>query len=193
MRMVNVSDLDSRKPKELFSSKGDNIDSYPVTDFDVVARSGFYNASSGYQDTLVVQSLLVSDNQNLSQVSIRRNSQKVSISRDIKGLITQSKVRFAPIDVGNVAPNYDKALYQNRRLSNLFNFGIEFNVPRIIDSNVLDTVSCELTKTGLTGVQEISGVFTIASKALYLRGMDIVQKVEVFRHGMNSVSDVSEF
>jgi hypothetical protein len=189
LRLVNVTNV-SRKPTEIFSNRGNYKSSFPITDFNVLSKSGFFNMASGYQDTRIAQSLTTaaSGDLDLSQVNVKRNSRKLNVNADLKELVKQSRVSYAPIDVGNTGKNYERALYQNRRLSNLFTFGAEFVVPVFVEANVLDSVLCDLSKPDVAGIREISGAFILTSKVVYIQGMNFYQKCEVYRHGMNTTN-----
>jgi hypothetical protein len=185
MRLMNVADFETRKASEMFSNKGNYASSYPVTDQKLVSKSGFFNSAGGYQDTKIQQSFTSTVDKDLSQVEVKRNSRTLSMNKELKDSVEQSKVSFAPIDVGNVSENYEKALYQNRRLSNLFTFGVDFNTAYMVDSNILDIVLCELTMPELSGMQDISGNFLLTSKVTYVEGMNFYQKLECYRQGSN--------
>lgn len=191
-RLVNVSDFDNRKPLEVFSNKGNYASSLPVTDQKLMSKSGLFNSAGGYQDTKIQQSFTNVTDKDLSKVSVKRNSKSISMNKELKESVDQSKVSYAPIDVGNTAEHYETALYQNRRLSNLFTFGVEFNTSALVDSNILDIALCELTMPELSGMQDISGNFLITSKVTYLEGMNFYQKLECYRQGSNATQNPAE-
>jgi hypothetical protein len=192
MRMVNVSDFETRKPAEAFSNNGDDKSAFPISDYNTIAKSGFFNVASGYQDSKIVQTLTAHTDVDLDKLVVKRNSRKISINKDVKDQVGQARVAYAPIDVGNVSSTYEKALYQNRRLSNLYNYGANFVTPRLVDSEVMDLVVCEFSKPEVSDVQEISGVFLLTSKVTYIEGLNFYQKCEVFRHGLNLAKDNKE-
>jgi hypothetical protein len=192
VRLLNVSDFETRKAKEAFSNKGNYASSLPVTDAQLLSKSGFFNSVGGYQDTLIQQSITDLEDKDLSKVSVKRNSRVLSMNKALKDSVPQAKVTYAPIDVGNVSAHYEDALYQNRRLSNLFTFGVEFNAAYLIDSNLLDLVLCELTLPEISGMQDISGNFLLTSKVTYIEGMNFYQKLECYRHGANTAKNASE-
>lgn len=192
LRLVDVSDFESRKPREFFSNQGGYGNLIPVTDYNVLSKAGFFNAASGYKQKKIVQSIVTAADVDLSEINIKRNSHKMSMNRGVKDSVGQSKVTYAPIDVGNVSPTYEKSLYQNRRISNLFNFGAEFVTSKLIESDVLDVVGCDFSKPGVTGIQAISGAFLVTSKVTYIEGMNFYQKCEVYRHGINAQSEKTQ-
>lgn len=186
LRLVNVSDFETRKAAESFSNKGNYAGSFPVTDQKLVSKSGLFNSAGGYQDTKIQQSFVSLTDKDLSQVNVKRNSRSLSMNKDLKAAVSQSKVTYAPIDVGNISDNYETALYQNRRLSNLYTFGVDFNTAYMVESNILDIVLCELTMPELSGMQDISGNFLLTSKVTYVEGMNFYQKMECYRQGSNA-------
>jgi hypothetical protein len=192
VRLINVSDFNSRRAVEVFSNKGNYANALPVTDQKLLSKSGFFNSVGGYQDTTIQQSMIATTDQIVSQVNVKRNSRVLSMNKTLKDSVPQAKVSFAPIDVGNVSSHYETALYQNRRLSNLFSFGVEFNTAYLVESNLLDIALCELTMPEVSGMQDISGNFLVTSKVTYLEGMNFYQKLECYRHGANSVKNSVE-
>lgn len=185
MRLLNVSNFSAAASVELLSNRTTSSFSLPVTSINVLTKSGFLNGETGYQDTLIGQSLTTTTDQDISELVVRKNSATLSMNAGIKSQLEQARVRYAPIDVGNVNQNFHRATYQNARLAGYFSFGAEVLVPQLTDSNILDTVSCDMTKSDVTGVQEISGKFLVTSKVLYIQGLNVYQKIEVFRHGNN--------
>lgn len=185
MRLLNVSNFNNAASVELFSNRTTSSVSLPVTSINVLTKSGFLNGETGYQDTLIGQSLTTTVDQDISELVVRKNSATLSMNAGIKSQVEQARVRYAPIDVGNVSLNFHRARYQNARLAGYFSFGAEIVVPQLTDATVLDTVSCDMTKSDVNGVQDISGKFLVTSKVLYVQGLNVFQKIEVFRHGNN--------
>lgn len=191
-KLINVADFTGRKAIEEFSNKGNYGSQLPVTDQKLVSKSGFFNAAGGYQDKKIQQSLVNLTNKDLSKVSVKRNSKSISMNKELKDSVPQSRVAYAPIDVGNTSDHYENAIYQNRRLSGLFTYGVEFNTSFLVDSEVLDLAKCELTLPELSGMQDISGDFLITSKVLYIEGMNFYQKLECYRQGSNAATNPME-
>jgi hypothetical protein len=192
LRMFNVSEFDTRPSTVGFSNRGHSSSVLPVLDYNLISKGGFFNAQSGYQDNRVVQSLTTVDDGSYENINVKKNSRRLNMNKALKEDIEQSKVTFAPIDVGNVSETYEKALYQNRRVSNLYNFGADILTNLMVEANVLDFVTCELSKPDLTGIKSISGKFVLTSKVTYIEGMNFFQKCEVFRQGPNSQRDTTQ-
>lgn len=185
MVLKDVSKLAAEKDMQGFSNK-DNSDSLNViTDFAVINKAGFYNVAGGYKGARISQSLLSSD-QTINSLTLKKNTKKMMMNQKVQDGISQSSVVFAPVDVGNVSDTYEKAIYQNRRLSNLFSFGLEFVTPRAVTANILDVVTCEIAKPGIDGVEQLSGKYLVVSKTTYIEGTNLYHKLEVFRHGLNT-------
>lgn len=185
MRMRDLSTFSSDPVVQLFSNKDNSNVQTVITDFKVINNAGFYNAVSGYKDKRIAQSL-VTDSIELRDLKVSKNSTKLMMSRNIQSNIGQSRVTYAPIDVGNVSDTYERSRYQNRRLSSLFSSGLEIMTPRPVKANLLDVVNCEIAKPELDGVEQSSGKYLVTSKVWYIRGFNLYHKLEVLRHGVNT-------
>lgn len=192
MRYRDVSQVLQGNPVQFFSNKDNSDVQTVITDFNVINKSGFFNSASGYKETRIVQSILSQNAVNLKDLRLVKNTQRLMMSQSIHSGLKQNKVVFSPIDVGNVSETYERALYQNRRLSNLYTFGLEFVTPRPVTANLLDVVNCELAKPGLDGVESYSGKFLLTGKVTYVVGINLYQKCEVFRHGLNIPQDATQ-
>lgn len=190
MRMVNTSVFNTFPVKEAFSNS-ESQSQQVITDFNMLNRSGFFNALTGYKAQQVVQSVM-KDDEILDKLDVKKNSRHLSMSSLLSQSIGQNKVSFSPIDTGNVNDNYEKARYQNDRLSNLFTFGVEFVTPRLVASNLLDVITCDLSSPGAASVTSMSGKYMMTSKIAYIENMNFYQKVEAYRQGNNSSRDNSQ-
>jgi hypothetical protein len=192
MLVRDISTALQAEPKELFSNKDSSAESaLIITDYEALNKSGFFNASTGYKDFKIMQSVLADDIQ-IKDVSFNKNSRKMMINKGIQAGVEQNRVAFAPIDVGNVSSTYESAKYQNRRLSNLFVFGLNFLTPRPVKSKLLDVVGTEISKPDLDGVSQYSGKYLLTSKVTYIHGMNFFHKCEVYRHGLNAIKDSTQ-
>lgn len=185
LRYKNVSKAPGNR-LETFSNRGNYENATPITDYKLISKSGFFNSTSGYQDTRVAQSVANPEDDLISEVSVKKNTRHLNMNSGVKGSIKQGRVSFAPVDVGNVGPNYEQALYQNRRLSSLYSLGVDIVLPTFVDTDILDYVLCDFSKPDISGVKEISGAFLLTSKVLYVQGMNVYQKVEAYRQGLNN-------
>jgi hypothetical protein len=184
IRLRNVSDMETFRTAQSFGNVESNTHDL-VSDYRTVNKSGFFNTLTGYKDTRVVQSLYEKSTP-VQNLNVRRNSARLMMHDRIRSGIGQNRVTFSPIAVGNTHANYENALYQNLRLGNLFGFGIEMVTPRLVTANLLDVVSCVLSKPGVNGASQISGKYLVTSKVLYIENFNFYQKLELARHGINA-------
>jgi len=185
MRVIDVSKVAEQSPTQGFSNTDKSVNLSLITDYEVLNKAGFFNASTGYKDFKYIQSFLKPDKK-IKDVSFTKNSLKMMLNSAIQGSTPQNRVAYAPIDVGNVCSTYEQAKYQNKRLSNLFTFGLNFITPRPVKSQLLDTVLTDISKPELDGVVQYSGKFLLTSKVTYIQGMNFYHKCEVYRHGLNT-------
>lgn len=191
MRVKDISKMLKTDPIQFFSNKDSATDASIITDYEVLNKAGFFNASTGYSDFKINQSFLKDDIE-IKDVSFTKNSRKSMVNQSIQKGVGQNRVSFSPIDVGNVSHTYESAQYQNRRLSNLFVFGLNFVTPRPVKAQLLDVIEAEISKPELDGVSQYSGKYLLTSKVTYIQGMNFFQKCEVYRHGLNTNQDSSQ-
>lgn len=190
MRMLNISDFSRFQVKQRFS----NVQAKEVaviTDYNVLNKSGFYNAVTGYKDKQIQQSFLEQDKET-KDLNVKKNTKKLSVNSAVQTGVTQNRVSYTPVDVGNVNPNYERAKYQNQRLANLLTFGLEFVTPQLVEADLLDVINCDVAVPGSSSVTSLSGAYMVTSKVVYIENMNFYQKVEVFRQGLNSAKDKTQ-
>lgn len=189
-RMVvkDVSLLTKLSPVQAFSNKDNSNSQTLITDYEMINRSGFNNSNTGYKSYQVNQSILEED-EVIKDITFSKNSRKAMINKVIQGGLLQNLVRFAPIDIGNVSTTYEKAYYQNQRLSGLFAFGLTMLTSKPVLADVLDVINTEISKPDLEGVEQYSGKFLLTTKVTYLTGINFYHKLEVMRHGINTTKD----
>ena len=185
MRLIDVTKAFKGDPVQLFTNKADSLEQTPIGDYTVKNKSGFFNAVTGYKESRVAQST-IEDDQVFKELKLNKNSSFLMMNADIRAGVSQNKVLFSPINVGNVSPTYELALYQNRRLSNLFSFGIEFVTTSPVKAELLDVINLEIAKPRINSVQAYSGKYLLTSKVTYVVGLNVYTKCEVFRHGLNA-------
>lgn len=165
----------------------------PITDFKVLGKAGFSNSTGGYKSTLKeVSTVSTTATQDYDKLSVVKNSQKLSMNDNIRGKITQGKVEFAPINAGNVHDKYNRAVYQNKRGTSLFGFGLAVLTPKPVLAELFDCVVCSISKPGLDTVSQYSGKYLISSRVIYLQGINYFEKMELVRHGTNDKADRSQ-
>lgn len=192
LRLTDVSKLSSSNPSQYFTNKDNSKEQQVISDFKILNKAGFYNSSSGYKQTRVVQSPISGRDRVFKDLKLAKNTAKLMMNDDIHSSLAQSKVVFSPIDFGNTTDTYEEAFYQNRRLSNLFGFGLEFVTPRFVSANLLDPINCELSKPGIDGIEAYNGKYLLTTKVLYVQGANAVYKCEAFRHGLNTHRETTQ-
>lgn len=163
-------------------------DTILVTDAVPRAAPGSMNHFSGYSEALVEQDLLATDpNRTHSKINVSKGERETSllVNTKVKGAVEQSRVVFAPIDCGNSHPEYEKALYQNRRLNNLYSSRLDVVTPDDTDLKLLDRVSIALDKT-TTYLQAYSGDYFVSARAIYIRSNEYFEKIELLRKAVNT-------
>lgn len=170
---------------ESYSNKEVSENTNIITDFGILNRGGFYNVNTGYKDFRFTQTLLnTTPPSGIRDVQVEKNSVKLMLNQEIRG-IAQNRVLYAPISTGSVHSNYEKAFYQNIRLANLFNFGIEIVTPIRPKVRLFESFTAEVSKPGVDSVEQYNGKFLLTSKVFYYTGANAFFKIEGFRHGLN--------
>jgi hypothetical protein len=190
MKLIDISKLKDMEVKQVFSNIPQSGESL-IADWRLVNKSGFFNSVSGYQDSHISQSV-IKDDVIVKATQVVKNSAKLMMNTAIKSAIGQNRVQFAPIDVGNVNENYERGKYQNIRLGNLFNTGIEFVTPSIVKAELMEAVNVQLSRPGISGITSVSGKYLVTSKVFYMSNLNFVQKVEVYRHGINDKTEKTQ-
>jgi hypothetical protein len=155
---------------------------FSVTDFQPKSNSGTMNHQTAYQEKRVVQSAVATNPQeDLSSIGVTKvkAQDKLFLNSSVKNSVKQSRVRFSPIDAGNVHPNYERALYQNRRLSNLFTNVIEIVTPEATSLDALDYVSLSLDFDLPASPALYNGNYWVSAKAIYIQGNNYYEKFEL--------------
>jgi len=189
-RLVDVSKFEKLPTKQTFNNAPTSGQSQ-IADWNLLNRSGFLNSVSGYADSNVSQSVL-KDDVIIDATKVVKNTAKLMMSEAVRKAVGQNRVIHAPIDVGNVNANYQKGIYQNQRLGNLFNTGLEFITPDYVDADLMEVVNCVVSRPGAQGVTNISGRYMITSKVYYVSHNSFTQKLEVFRHGLNDRTEKTQ-
>lgn len=186
MLLRDISKMATDTPIQYFSNKPNTDSQTLITgDYAVLTASGLTNAQSGYRDTRVAQSTVGPDD-TFKALGLAKNSTKLMLNQAIHDGLAQNRVSYAPVNVGNIDPSYEKALYQNNRLLNLFSFGLEFMTNQFVDAQLLDVVNCEIAKPNVEGAEAQNGKYIVGTKVTYLAGLNYYTKCLVFRHGLNA-------
>lgn len=158
----------------------------PVVDFQVKTNSGFNNKTTGYWDKTIQQSVYANGSQAYDKLTFTPNTKVPLFNEKMKTAVKQGRVKFGPIDCGNVHESYEKALYQNIRYANLFSFGVELLTLFPTDVRLMDRVvfNCQLSSENTS--KAYSGVYTVSSRAIYVQGANYYEKISAVRHGINN-------
>lgn len=151
-----------------------------TTDFLPVAAAGSTNHTSSYKETRVEQDLLGDLNPSHKTVNVRKlNSGSLLVSSEVRGKVPQQRVRYAPIDVGNVHADYEKALYQNRRLSNLFQNRVDIVTPERTKLGVLDFVNLTIDISSSYSPKRYNMDYWVTSHVIYIHTNNYYEKFEL--------------
>ncbi len=184
LRYRNVANFAQFPVKDFFDLTKVTDQVKPITSYSISNKAGFFNVNSGYNSVRVSQSVLSADEE-VSSLTLQKNSAKLMVNKAIRDSIQQNKVLFSPINVGNVHANYERAVYQNQRLGNLFTLGMEVMTPEFSESDLLDVVSVSVETPEVKGSKQYSGKYLVTSKVLYVKGANYYEKLELVRHGLN--------
>lgn len=180
----NLSEKRTKVAQFLTSKYGK--DSFIATDFSIHSQSGLMNSLTGYAEEVHAPSIGTSDV--FDKVQASKLTSKMMLNLDVKKAINRSRVSFCPINGGNTHTNYEKAYYQNLRLSNLFSFGLDIVTPDVTYVSLLDFVAYESRIANTNRVSAYSGEYYVTSKAIYIQGVNYFEKLELARQGINAAA-----
>ena len=158
-----------------------------TTDVQPSTSSGSMNHYSGYAETHVEQDVETATlHRSNSKVEIDKKASEgtMMINSKIKNAVKQARVTFAPIDIGNVHPAYEQALYQNRRQNNMFNVRLDLVANSATKLHLLDLVTVNLDSAS-DYLKTYSGDYHIASRVVFIKGFEYFEKFELVRKTMN--------
>ena len=140
---------------------------------------GAKNNLSGYSSSIIEQDLVDPTHKATSKVrlSTRSENKSLAMNLQVKNEAGLGRVRFGPIDPGNVHPNYEVALYQNRRITNLFVNKLEVLVKEPTNLKLLDCVYIDLDNDN-RDISKLGGTYRLSSRVVYFQGMDYMEKLE---------------
>lgn len=152
---------------------------------------GAKNSLTGYSSILVEQDLLDPTYRTTSKIKLatRQGSSSLSMNSEVKLQAGLGRVRFSPIDPGNVHTNYEKAFYQNRRLTNLFVNKLELVVKEPSGLKLLDLAIIDMDNKN-RNLDKLGGLYRLASRVVYFQGMDYLEKLEFGSRSVSYNSDL---
>lgn len=196
MKYIDVSKLNYTSVKYSFSNvtHSSNI-VYPIVGkVNLITRSGYNNALSGYKAATVAQTPLVYNSSAYSihtSVSATSPTSTIAYNTNIAKAIKGGKVYFAPINCGNVHNNYESALHQNRRLRSLYGVIFELSTVYTTSLQILDTVELSFyDKQGSERIinKSVSGGYLIIDKGIFVTASGTYyEKFRLARQGNNSL------
>lgn len=157
------------------------------TSFKPISVSGSMNHYSGYSSTHIEQNPLETKpfTQHTHVAFVKNEEGNLMVNTGVQRVVGQSRVSFASLSVGNVHENYERALYQNRRVNNLFSSGIEISTAERTEIQLLDTVQVSID-TPDQFMKVYSGTYRVASRVVYVVGNNYSEKFELFRRTLNA-------
>jgi hypothetical protein len=178
--LVYSNVMEKSEPIARFSVGDPKPGYYLASDFLPASTAGSANHFSGYKESAVAQSVFTQGQQTLSDVSVFvPASTKLLVNDSVVSSVARGRVYFTAVDSGNVHSFYEKALYQNRRLTGLFNMRMELVTPMHTNLKLLDTL--EVVVDSKNKKQEaFSGNYRVASRVVYIHDMNYYEKLELF-------------
>lgn len=151
---------------------------------------GAKNNLSGYSSSIIEQDLLDPVHKTTSKIklSTRTDSKSLAINSEVRAQAGMGRVRFSPIDPGNVHTNYEQALYQNRRITNLFVNKLEVIVKEPSGIKLLDCAKIDMDNEN-RNLEKFGGVYRLSAKVVYFQGMDYMEKLEFTSRSVSYTSD----
>ena len=192
-REIRYLDLqDTPVPAGTFSFPSPTSGQFLFTDFRPTAASGSMNHQTAYQESRVQQMVIgplkssTLSTSNFKKIDPQGN---ILVSSKVKSEVLQSRVKYSPISSGNVHPFYEQALYQNRRLSNLFLNKFEALTVERTGLTVLDYVQVNYDDPLSTNSRSFKGTYWISAHAIYIHGNNYYEKFELVSNTSRSVSN----
>jgi hypothetical protein len=184
----NVSQMGT--PTTLLVYPGGSKQGHPIVSYKPRSLAGSKNQQSGYRKTRIEQDLFNSDIWKTHKtVAFQKNEPgSLQVDNTVRNKLVQSRVEYAPIDVGNVHETYEQALYQNRRISSLFNVGLDVLAMAPTTVRLFDTVSMLFNINSpevATNIKQYNGEFLVSSRVVCLQGQEVTEKLELTRRTLN--------
>lgn len=149
------------------------------------AASGTANWASGYQSARVQQNPL-------NEIPFRAHNRvdvsndekgKLMLNGEVKSNVRHGKVKFGPINPGNVDESYERGGYQNIRLMRLFSTGMDVLFDTATGLQLLYPV--DVVTPDHPNLKPYSGRHVVASRTIYVSGIDYYEKIELVRKTLN--------
>lgn len=163
-------------------------DHVTITDYAPIVDSGSNNHYSGYGDIRVEQTPYSTSGKYRvhDKVTFNKNDEgDMMLNQSIKSTLDQNRVQFGFIDPGNNHADYQRAAYQNSRVTNLFTSGLSVITPESTNVRLLDTVAVSVDQSRQY-LRVYAGTYRVASRLIYVVGANYYEKFELMRRTLNT-------
>ncbi len=201
LNYVDVSRLDYAKPTTTFTNtQSGDLNSYTTVGKIVEhLKAGVSNTLNGYKLKTHAQIPLEAESSNFpsfSSVLSTTASSSINYNKNIGSAIASGRVVYAPINCGNVHPNYEKAIHQNQRLRALFGTGLDVCVAGPTQANLLSVAGLNIySMQGSDRVlnSTLSGAYLILGKGVFVTASgNYYEKFLLVRQGKNNIQSSSQ-
>ena len=193
MRYKDVSKLDVADPVAKLII-GDIKQGYlTVVSFLPKNAGGTTNRKAGYRQTAAEYSAVRGSvyRVHTNMAADINEGGEFNMSQDVRAQVTSGSHTCFAIDYGNVHDNYNRAQYQNKRGTALFNVGLDVlvNMPSIEKPRVI-TVFDTVNVTAPSDMSELNGSWIVVSHAIAITNSQYHEKFELTRR--TAASDQSK-
>jgi hypothetical protein len=193
LRFLDMTDFPDLRGNFIFPTPKQGF--FLVTDFQPKSASGSSNHQSGYGEVRVQQSSILATtlHKDHNNVGVKKSAVDghILMNSDVKNSFKQSKVRYSPIDIGNVHDHYEQAIYQNRRLSGMFSSKIELVTPERTGLGALDYVGLTLDFDTPAAPKIFNGNYWVSAHAIYIQTNNYYEKFELVSNVLKNNSSNS--
>ena len=188
MYFKNVNELSGANHKMSFMEPRQGF--ILATDVDPLSNAGSNNHVGGYSGVRVYQNMM----ENVAEFNVPDDALTVSPTsgersflrnKVVKGEVEKGSVMFGPLNFGNSHPMYQRALYQNQRFENLFNFGLRVHTPELTKVKLFDNIDITLNypenNKGPRFSRHLSGIYKVVTKNVYVNGSNYYELFTMMR------------
>ena len=165
-----------------------------VTSYEPHANSGVLNKFTGYQ-SMYVEQLPLSEDPFRNHRRLEVNSAPkgaLAVSGRVRKSVDRGRVVIGPISAGNENEHFQRGLYQNQRMSNLFSVGINVLTPFTTEVKLLDVVEF-IAPTTRTYLEQYSTSYVVSAKSIMISGIDYFERFELLAYATNfSAGDTAD-
>lgn len=185
MQYQDVNNLPAPKAAIILNQM--STTAFTAIDVSAVAASGLNNQITGYWNTRYEQSTTNSTALTTAHdtVQFEADSRSPLFNTAVKSDTSRGLMTYAPIDVGNVHSNYERAAYQNMRFANLYNMDVQFLMSTPTNLDLLSTFTFSVTNEQDAQDTGYAGNYAVSARAIYIKGATYAEKLIGSRHGTN--------